>query len=128
MGEFEVLKDLDVRVPNHEIAVLLGPALFQRPVLTTLDTSPFHHPITQNDTLLYSKIMQYLYYPAMYLKIEISVCKPVAQSQSPLRAYRDSLSKKYKNISIIYDNIDSENGLEAYFMKNYVVNKHKLKV
>lgn len=46
MGEFEVLKDLDVCVPNQEIAVLLSPALLERPVLTTLDTPPFHHPNT----------------------------------------------------------------------------------
>ena len=50
MGEYEVLKDLDVCVTNPEIAMLLSPALFHWPILTTLDPSPFHHPNTQNHT------------------------------------------------------------------------------
>lgn len=48
MGEFEVLKRLDVCVPNQEVSMLLSPALLKRPVLTTLDTPTFHHPNTQN--------------------------------------------------------------------------------
>lgn len=51
MGEFEVLKHLDVCVPDQEVSVLLGPALLQRPVLTTLDTATLHHPWdTKNST------------------------------------------------------------------------------
>lgn len=50
MREFEVLKHLDVRVPNNEIPMLLCPALLKRPVLTTLDTATFYHPKTQNYT------------------------------------------------------------------------------
>lgn len=65
VGEFEVLKDLDVCVPNHEIAVLLSPALFERPVLTTLDTPPFHHPNTT--TKLHSiGLMHFTYHTAVY--------------------------------------------------------------
>lgn len=48
MGEFEVLEYLDVRVPDQEVSMLLGPALLQRPVLTTLDTSTLHHSETHN--------------------------------------------------------------------------------
>lgn len=62
MGEFEVLKDLDVRVTNHEIAMLLRPALFEGPVLTTLHTTPFHHPNTQNHTVFHSKTAHHIYY------------------------------------------------------------------
>lgn len=62
MGELEVLKDLDVRVANHEIAMLLSPALFQWPVLSTLDTSPFHHPNAQNHTVFCSKTTHHIYY------------------------------------------------------------------
>lgn len=61
MGEFEVLKDLDVRVPNPEIAVLLSPALFQWPVLTALDSTPFHHPNAQNHTVFYSRMTRRVY-------------------------------------------------------------------
>lgn len=46
-GEFEVLEHLDVRVPHQEVAVLLGPALLEGPVLTALDTPAFHHPEIQ---------------------------------------------------------------------------------
>lgn len=53
MGEFEVLKHLDVCVPDQEVSMLLGPALLKRPVLTTLDTATFHHPWdTKNSTYL----------------------------------------------------------------------------
>lgn len=46
MGEFEVLKHLDVCVPDQEVPVLLSPALLKGPVLTTLDTPALHHPET----------------------------------------------------------------------------------
>lgn len=44
MGEFEVLEHLDVCVPDQKVSVLLSPALFKRPVLTTLHTATLHHP------------------------------------------------------------------------------------
>jgi len=46
LGELEVLKQLDVRVPDQEVPMLLGPALLQRPVLATLDPTALHHPAT----------------------------------------------------------------------------------
>lgn len=61
-GEFEVLKDLDVGVPNPEIAMLLSPALLQRPVLATLDTPPFHHPNTQTHTVFHSKTTHHMHH------------------------------------------------------------------
>lgn len=48
-GEFEVLEQLNVCVPHQEVAMLLGPALLQGPVLTALDTAAFHHPEIQLD-------------------------------------------------------------------------------
>lgn len=50
MGELEVLERLDVRVPDQEVSVLLGPALLQRPVLTTLDPAALHHAETHRTT------------------------------------------------------------------------------
>ena len=47
MREFEVLKHLDVCVPDQEVSVLLSPSILQRPVLTTLNTPALHHPETQ---------------------------------------------------------------------------------
>lgn len=52
MGEFEVLKHLDVCVPDQEVSMLLSPALLERPVLTTLDTATFHHPETPRIPLI----------------------------------------------------------------------------
>lgn len=50
MGEFKVLKHLDVSVPDQEVSMLLSPALLKRPVLTTLDTPTFYHPETHRIT------------------------------------------------------------------------------
>lgn len=50
MGEFEVLKHLDVCVPDQEVSVLLSPALLKRPVLTTLDTPTLDNPETHGIT------------------------------------------------------------------------------
>lgn len=50
MGEFKVLKHLDVCVPDQEVSMLLSPALLKRPVLTTLNTPAFYHPETHQIT------------------------------------------------------------------------------
>lgn len=48
MREFEIMKHLDMRVLDHEIAIVLSPALLKWPVLTTLDTATLHHPETRH--------------------------------------------------------------------------------
>lgn len=73
MGEFEVLKDLDVCGSNHEIAMLLSLTLFKRPVLTTLDTSAFYHPNTQNHTIVVKDNAFPIYEAALYFTIQNKV-------------------------------------------------------
>lgn len=58
MGKFEVLKHLDVCVPDQEVSVLLSPAPLKRPVLTTLHTPTLHHPASQRIFLISSSVHQ----------------------------------------------------------------------